>query len=62
MKITNWADRVLTLRKRLGLSRDQFARKLDARSIDTIRAWEKGWWLPNAEAQTRIEDLERETG
>ena len=54
----NWKDRIRELRKKLGLSQQAFAERVKA-SIDTVRAWERGWWNPSEEFQRRIARLEK---
>lgn len=55
---TSWSERVRELRRIHG-SRQKLAALLGC-SLETIAAWEKGWWQPREAMQKRLKRLELE--
>lgn len=53
--------RIAALRRRLGLSQERFAQRLNV-SLQTVRRWEAGATRPLPVISVRLEDLQREAG
>lgn len=51
------ADRIRTLRRRLGLTQEGFARRLNV-TLDSVRRWEQGRSKPSPMAEHLLDVLE----